>query len=1217
MKLNPFSILGPLALMATAALLPAGAAQADGPAVMVPPGVVDMLVFGDAASEKAHRFEGADTKPLTGALGEPARVSLPKTPADYYGGDLSFDMKTDPVRQNYFTAKFWGSDVNGGQKALLYINGEQLGYRHLGDYEALNHGTDVPSFRDRFFYYTDVLPLALTRGRKSLTLTVRTIGPISGYALGGGYDGYQGRMTTPSRGYYRVYTHTSAALAGLEAEKQGDAPPAPPVRPAVDDGAILAAYKSRLNGHLRDLMGAQGRMPPNDIRYLASAMQYPWTVAGQDDAARQKAITQVVAKIDDQAQRLGEPDVYAKGGYQADWGGVFAPIGEAVYWMDKVLTPAEWKALLGQAITVNGQTVTRRDAWARMLKGNFDYARTHVARISNQAEICMYGAYRSNKGLQIIAPALAEPEATAKRFLFEPAGIAPYLGNDVLDGAGRLIGRERPYGDHYFQVTDKGLTRENTYVAIYGEWTNDMVNWWRMYGHDEILKKALVNSNARAHMRYPDFDDEGFRAMRMEGVIESRGPAYPDNLGYGVRLNGGHGLDVTRLARWMDETPARYQGAEWAPYRKLAANAVGYAQQFLGDNQYLGSLGESDSLDLPADYAYVKGHPPVGVLLPATNLGWYRPDELAALKAAGLKESDYARAAWADEDDGVVVLRDGGLTLFAGLVMKANWGVNGIARIHCITPTGDRLATVAPDVQFTPSGRWTVRADQAQVQFMHANEPPEGPHQALAGEVMPIASQPGVHEIDPVDTPYTGYANFYSLRYLSYLIGMNTTRPAYGNAQAYDLKLPHGFTGASVYDFISGKDLPVTAGVVRVGPQSTVVLKLDGDADAPPMATRLIMASREDAGVMVRWQHAAGATQYIVKRASAQEGPYAEVGRTAGENSFIDATAKGGTAYFYKVAGMDENGVGLDSPSAPVAPPDRALLAWLDRSAPDASAPPEPVPSLAGEVIKQKVSLSWKTARRGWTYDVLRGPGENGPFVPVATGLTRTAWGEDGLAFGRRFFYTVAAVSRDGVRGPQAAPVSILPVDDSIPAPWKGADIGDVGAAGTDGFLNGAFTLRASGADAWGSADAFHYVYRALDGDGTIIAHVATQENTNEWAKAGLMVRETLDADAKNVFLFRAPGHGIVTQSRSAAGGGTGGTNDRPAPVPSSASWLKLTRQGDTFTASASGDGQTWVPVETVTVPMRKSVFVGLAVLSHARGGLNRSVFDSVTLEAK
>ena len=140
--------------LALAAVLLTGTARADGPAPTAPPGVVDTLILGDAASEKAHRFEGADTKPVTGALGQPSRVSLPKTPPDYYGGDLSFDMKTDPVRQNYFTAKFWGSDVNGGQKALLYINGEQLGYRHLGDYEALNHGTDVSLVPGPFFSTT-------------------------------------------------------------------------------------------------------------------------------------------------------------------------------------------------------------------------------------------------------------------------------------------------------------------------------------------------------------------------------------------------------------------------------------------------------------------------------------------------------------------------------------------------------------------------------------------------------------------------------------------------------------------------------------------------------------------------------------------------------------------------------------------------------------------------------------------------------------------------------------------------------------------------------------------------------------------------------------------------------------------------------------------------------------------------------------------------------
>jgi hypothetical protein len=1199
-----------LAAFLKAVCLPVAAAPS--PPASFAPGVEDTLVFGDAASEKAHHFEGRDTRIVTGGLGDPARISLPKTPVDYYGGDLSFDLRVDPIKQNYFTVKFWGSDVNGGQKALLYINGEQLGYRHLGDYEALNHGTDVPSFRNRFFYYTDILPLALTHGQKSLTLTIRTIGPISGYALGGGYDGYQGKMTAPSRGYYRAYTHTLAALSGLDAEKQGVAPAPPPVRPSQNSGPLLEAYQSRINGHLRDLLSATGRMQPGDIAYLAAATQQPWTIAGQDADHRNAALRQVVAKIDDQAQRLTEPDVYAKGGYQADWGGVFAPVGEAVFWMDKDMTAAQWNALLEQTLSVNGQAETRRDAWTKMLKGNFDYARTHVARISNQAEICMYGAYRSNKGLQIIAPAVAEPEASAKRFLFEPAGISPYLGNDILDAGGKLIGREKPYGDHYYQITSAGLTRENTYVAIYGEWTNILTNWWQMYGYDEILKKALINSNARAEMRYADFDDDGYRAMRMEGVIESRGPAYPDNVGYGVRLNGGHGLDVTRLKRGMDANPARYAGPEWAVYRKLANDAVGYAQQFLGDNQYLASIAETDDLELPSDYAYVKAQKPVGTLLPNTNFHWYHPEELAALQAAGFDAADYRRRAWADEDDGVVVLRDGDLTLFAGLVMKANWGINGLARIHCIMPTVDRLGTVAPDVQFDPSGQYTVRADQAQVQFMHANEPPEGPHQALAGEVLMIASQPNVHEVNPTDTPYTGYANFYALHYLKYLIGMNTTRPEYGNARSYDLRLPQGFALSRVYDFVSGKELPVQHGVVTVGPRSTVVLLVGSGADTLPMATRLISAFRTGQGVTVRWQYAAGATAYRVKRAASADGPYIEIGKTAGENTFSDKTAQGTGSYFYKVAGVSGSGAGLDSPYAPIMPPSPELLAWLDRPAFSPAARPEVVPGLAGENIKRKVSLSWKVARRGWTYDVLRGTSENGPFQTVATGLGRTQWSEDGLDFGRRYFYTVAAVSRDGIAGPQATPVSFSPIDDTIPAPWKGADIGNVGVSGSDGLLQGVFTLHAAGSDIWGSSDSFHYVYQPLSGDGTLVAHVASQENSNEWAKAGLMVRETLEPDAKNVFLFSAPGHGVILQNRSGTGGGTEATPDRSGLTGSP--WLRLTRAGDTFTASASPDGQVWTQIGTVNMILPKTVSIGLVALSHAYGSLNRTSFDHVEI---
>ena len=79
-----------------------------------------------------------------------------------------------------------------------------------------------------------------------------------------------------------------------------------------------------------------------------------------------------------------------------------------------------------------------------------------------------------------------------------------------------------------------------------------------------------------------------------------------------------------------------------------------------------------------------------------------------------------------------------------------------------------------------------------------------------------------------------------------------------------------------------------------------------------------------------------------------------------------------------------------------------------------------------------------------------------------------------------------------------------------LPSPWTDQDIGAVGTQGRGSFLTGTFIERGSGADIGGSADAFHYIYQPLNGNGTIIAHVATQYNSDPSAKAGVMIRETL-----------------------------------------------------------------------------------------------------------
>jgi hypothetical protein len=144
------------------------------------------------------------------------------------------------------------------------------------------------------------------------------------------------------------------------------------------------------------------------------------------------------------------------------------------------------------------------------------------------------------------------------------------------------------------------------------------------------------------------------------------------------------------------------------------------------------------------------------------------------------------------------------------------------------------------------------------------------------------------------------------------------------------------------------------------------------------------------------------------------------------------------------------------------------------------------------------------------------------------------------------------------------------------PSPWLGMDIGNIGVAGSASYADGTFTLHGSGADIWGSADAFHFAFQPLEGDGSIVARVASLTHTHAWAKAGVMVRENLDADARHAMVVVTPGNGVSFQHRASTGGSSASTTVADILAPH---WVKLTRAGNTFTAHQSPDGVTWTPV--------------------------------------
>jgi regulation of enolase protein 1 (concanavalin A-like superfamily) len=173
------------------------------------------------------------------------------------------------------------------------------------------------------------------------------------------------------------------------------------------------------------------------------------------------------------------------------------------------------------------------------------------------------------------------------------------------------------------------------------------------------------------------------------------------------------------------------------------------------------------------------------------------------------------------------------------------------------------------------------------------------------------------------------------------------------------------------------------------------------------------------------------------------------------------------------------------------------------------------------------------------------------------------------------------------------------------------ADVGSVGFAGSHSISNGIHTVRGSGADIVGTVDAFHFSYVTLNGDGQIQVRVTAIQNTNAWAKAGIMFRNGLAANAQHASLLLSYANGVLFERRLTTAGATAETITGGVPVPY---WLRMVRAGNLFTAYRSADGITWTLVGSATVAMPSSILVGMAVTSVNNAQLATDTFNYVSV---
>lgn len=180
-----------------------------------------------------------------------------------------------------------------------------------------------------------------------------------------------------------------------------------------------------------------------------------------------------------------------------------------------------------------------------------------------------------------------------------------------------------------------------------------------------------------------------------------------------------------------------------------------------------------------------------------------------------------------------------------------------------------------------------------------------------------------------------------------------------------------------------------------------------------------------------------------------------------------------------------------------------------------------------------------------------------------------------------------------------------------LPSAWLSQDIGQVGIVGQTCHNENEFVIQASGRDIWNESDEFHYVYRPFNCDGEIIAQVKNLVNTNFWAKAGVMIRESLNADSRHATMLIAPA-GASFQYRSETNGQT--ANAVTLSATKTPEYVRILRQGNIITGYTSVDGQNWQLVASTTIAMQQNVYIGLAVTSHRDVQLTEAKFDNVTV---
>lgn len=203
--------------------------------------------------------------------------------------------------------------------------------------------------------------------------------------------------------------------------------------------------------------------------------------------------------------------------------------------------------------------------------------------------------------------------------------------------------------------------------------------------------------------------------------------------------------------------------------------------------------------------------------------------------------------------------------------------------------------------------------------------------------------------------------------------------------------------------------------------------------------------------------------------------------------------------------------------------------------------------------------------------------------------------------------FTVRVTDTSGAFTNSALQIKIN--SNTLPLPWNLDRVGKGNIAGAAAYSAGTFTVAGAGALAQ-KEDAGNFGWQTLTGDGQIVARITKLHDTGSSTRVGLMIRESLASNSRQVFIGLNGDGDFYWQRRSSAGGTavkTAYKNGKPTKV-----WLKLVRKNDVLISYRSADGVKWKRIGQSNVKLSKNCYIGLSVSSGNKDKLNTSKFSNV-----